>query len=79
MNKRKSRACAERSDSVSRSITRHYLKKCRSTVFNRRILPKIYNFRCRLSLWICPKADCFGCCLVCKYFDSGRSGVGGTF
>ncbi len=71
MNKRKPRAYIERSHSACKAMTRHYLNKCRTTYFSRRILPKIYNLRCRLSLWIYPKSDCFGCCLTCKYFDSG--------
>lgn len=38
------------------------------------IKSKIYNFRLRLSLWIYPKTDCFGCCLTCKYFDGACRG-----
>lgn len=40
------------------------------------IRSKIYDLRCRLSLWIYPKSDCFGCCLTCKYFNTGcRNGL----
>lgn len=70
MTKRKQRTRAERSSSVFKVLTQHYINKCRPTYFNLRILPKIYDFRLRLSLWIYPKADCFGCCLTCKYFNS---------
>lgn len=48
----------------------------RPTYFNSHILPKVYDFRRRLSLWIYPKSDCFSCCLVCKHFDNNcRDGL----
>lgn len=80
MTKRKQRTRAERSERVFRAMIQYYKnkywRKYRPTYFRQRILPKVYDFRRRLSLWIYPKSDCFSCCLTCKYYnDSCRDGL----
>lgn len=80
MTKRRSRTHAERSERVFRVMLQYYSnkfrRKYRPTYFNSHILPKVYDFRRRLSLWIYPKSDCFSCCLVCKHFDNNcRDGL----
>lgn len=46
MTKRKPRTRAERSSSVFKVLTQHYINKCRPTYFNLRILPKNMTSGC---------------------------------